>query len=169
MAAPTTTYQAWKRLAGRRGGTRLFSTAAMLRVPYFASIAPHVVRMEPGLAEVTVPKWFFVYNHLHTVHAIASCNAAEIAMGMLMEATVPTSHRWIPKAMTVQYLEKASTSLRAQARLDLPDFSGDHRWRRADDPGQRDGQGGHRGGARRHHVLGDPRPLTSKLTGKYPG
>jgi hypothetical protein len=46
---------------------------------------------------------FFVYNHLHTVHAIASCNAAEIAMGMLMKATVPTSHRWIPKAMNVQY------------------------------------------------------------------
>src|SRR6478609_9101984 len=108
MAAPTTTYQMWKRLAGRPGGTRLFSTAAMVRVPYFASIVPHVVRMEPGFAEVTVLKWFFVYNHLHTVHAIASCNAAEIAMGMLMEATVPTSHRWIPKAMTVQYLEKAT-------------------------------------------------------------
>ncbi len=123
MAAPTTTSRMWKRLAGRPGGTRLFSTAAMVRVPYFASIAPHVVRMEPGLAEVTVPKWFFVYNHLHTVHAIASCNAAEIAMGMLMEATVPTSHRWIPKAMTVQYLEKATTSLRATARLDPPDFS----------------------------------------------
>jgi len=69
-----------------------------------------------------MPKWFYVYNHLHTVHAIASCNAAEIAMGMLMEATVPTSHRWIPKAMNVQYLEKATTGLRAQARLDPPDF-----------------------------------------------
>jgi hypothetical protein len=57
------------------------------------------------------------------VHAIASCNAAEMAMGMLMEATVPRSHRWIPKAMTVQYLAKATTSLRAQARLDPPDFS----------------------------------------------
>ena len=44
-------------------------------------------------------------------------------MGMLMEATVPTSHRWIPKAMTVQYLEKATTSLRAQARVDPPDFA----------------------------------------------
>jgi acyl-coenzyme A thioesterase PaaI-like protein len=113
----------WKRLAERPGGTRLFSAAAMVRVPYFASIVPHVVTMEPGFAEVTVPKWFFVYNHLHTVHAIASCNAAEIAMGMLMEATVPTSHRWIPKAMNVQYLEKATTSLRAQARLQPPDFA----------------------------------------------
>jgi len=30
------------------------------RAPYFASIMPHVVRMEPRFAEVTVPKWFFV-------------------------------------------------------------------------------------------------------------
>lgn len=120
--APST-YRVWQRLSGVPGGSRLFSAAAMVRVPYFASIAPHVLRMEPGFAEVAVPKWFFVYNHLHTVHAIASCNAAEIAMGMLMEATVPTSHRWIPKAMNVAYLEKATTSLRAQARLDPPDFT----------------------------------------------
>jgi acyl-coenzyme A thioesterase PaaI-like protein len=113
----------WKRLSERPGGSRLFSAAAMVRVPYFASIVPHVVRMEPGFAEVTVPKWFFVHNHLKTVHAIASCNAAEMAMGMLMEATVPTSHRWIPKAMNVQYLEKATTGLRAQARLAPPDFA----------------------------------------------
>ena len=123
MTGLTTTYKAWTRLSGYPGGSRLFSAAAMARVPYFTSILPHVVRMEPGLAEVRVPKWFFVHNHLHTVHAIASCNAAELAMGMLMEATVPSSHRWIPKAMTVQYLDKATTSLRALAQLDPPHFS----------------------------------------------
>ncbi|WKG04760.1 hotdog fold domain-containing protein [Mycolicibacterium sp. HK-90] len=123
MTQQSTTYRAWKKLSPLPGGTRLFSAAAMARVPYFASVLPHVVRMEPGLAEVTVPKWFYVYNHLHTVHAIASCNAAEMAMGMLMEATVPTTHRWIPKAMTVQYLAKATTSLRATAALTPPDFS----------------------------------------------
>ncbi len=122
LSTSTTTYRMWKRLAGRPGGSRMFSAAAMARVPYFASVLPHVVRMEPGFAEVTVPKWFFVHNHLSTVHAIASCNAAEMAMGMLMEATVPTTHRWIPKAMTVQYLQKATTSLRAIARIDPPDF-----------------------------------------------
>jgi acyl-coenzyme A thioesterase PaaI-like protein len=100
----------------------MFSIAAMARVPYFASVLPHVRRMEPGLAEVDVPKWFFVHNHLKTVHAIASCNAAELAMGMAMEATVPTTHRWIPKAMNVQYLARATTSLRATARFDPPDF-----------------------------------------------
>src|ERR1700748_1823823 len=60
MTSPTSTYAAWRRLSGRPGGTRLFSAAAMARVPYFASVLPHVVRMEPGLAEVRVPKWFMV-------------------------------------------------------------------------------------------------------------
>ena len=123
MSTTTATYRVWERLAHYPGGTRLFSAAAMVRVPYFASVLPHIERMEPGYAEVTAPKWPFVYNHLRTVHAIASCNAAEVAMGMLMEATVPTTHRWIPKAMTVRYLQKATTSLRAVARIDPPDFA----------------------------------------------
>ena len=99
MTDATPTYRLWKPLAPRPGGSRVFSAAAMLRVPYFASIVPHVRRMEPGFAEVSVPNRFYVHNHLGTVHAIASCNAAELAMGMLMEATVPPTHRWIPKAM----------------------------------------------------------------------
>jgi acyl-coenzyme A thioesterase PaaI-like protein len=123
MTTQSSTYRAWKQLSDRPLGSRLFSVAAMARVPYFASVLPHVRRMEPGLAEITIPNWTFVHNHLKTVHAIASCNAAEMAMGMLMEATVPTTHRWIPKAMKVQYLAKATTSLRATARIDLPDFA----------------------------------------------
>jgi acyl-coenzyme A thioesterase PaaI-like protein len=123
VSTATTTYRRWQRLGAMPTGSRLFSLAAVARVPYFASVLPHVRRMEPGLAVVDVPNWIFVHNHLHTVHAIASCNAAEMAMGMLMEATVPTTHRWIPKAMNVQYLQKASTSLRATARIDPPDFT----------------------------------------------
>lgn len=122
MAQPTETYRLWRRMSGWPGGTRAFSAAAALRVPYFIPILPRIVRMEPGYAEVSMVKWLFTYNHLRTVHAIAMCNAAEMAMGMLMEATVPATHRWIPKAMTVRYLHKATTSLRACAELDPPDF-----------------------------------------------
>jgi Domain of unknown function (DUF4442) len=60
MTVPTSTYAAWQRHCGRPGGSRLSSIAAMARVPHFASVLPHVLRMEPGLAEVRVPKWFFV-------------------------------------------------------------------------------------------------------------
>lgn len=119
-ASPT--YRIWQKLQGKPGGSALFSAAMMVKVPYFASVLPRVRRMEPGHCEVTAPKWFGIYNHLHTFHAIAACNLAEVSMGMLMEATTPASHRWIPKAMTVQYLGKAKTSLRAVATLEIPDF-----------------------------------------------
>jgi len=46
----TSTYHAWQRLSKVPGGSRLFSAAAGAWVPYFASITPHVVRMEPGYA-----------------------------------------------------------------------------------------------------------------------
>lgn len=123
MADSTTTFRVWQKLSSLPGGSWLFSAAAVARVPYFASVLPHIVKMEPGLAEVDVPNWTFVHNHLKTFHAIASCNAAEVAMGMLMEATVPTTHRWIPKGMTAQYLATATTSVRARAELATTDFS----------------------------------------------
>ena len=66
---------------------------------------------------VTGPNWFGVHNHLGTFHAIAACNLAEAAMGMLMEASTPTTHRWIPKAMSTRYLAKATTRLTAEATL----------------------------------------------------
>jgi acyl-coenzyme A thioesterase PaaI-like protein len=94
------------------------------RVPYFSTVLPTVTVLEPGHCEVSAPKWFGIRNHLGTFHAIAACNLAEIAMGMLCEATVPTTHRWIPKAMTVEYLAKAETGLRAVAQLpETPDFA----------------------------------------------
>jgi acyl-coenzyme A thioesterase PaaI-like protein len=48
---------------------------------------------------------------------------AEVAAGTMTEATVPPTHRWIPKGMTVEYLKKAGTDLRAVARLEpVPEF-----------------------------------------------
>ncbi|WP_028850075.1 hotdog fold domain-containing protein [Thermocrispum municipale] len=116
----------WRKLAGKPGGRRLFSAAVMARAPYFATVLPSVRVMEPGRAEVTAPKWFGVHNHIGTFHAIATCNLAEVAMGMLAEATVPATHRWLPKGMTVRYVAKAESSLRAVARVDeLPEFGQD--------------------------------------------
>jgi acyl-coenzyme A thioesterase PaaI-like protein len=124
MSKETATYRGWQKLPDNRLGHALFSLGMVARVPYFAGVVPTVVRLEPGRCEVTAPKWFGVRNHIGTFHAIAACNLAEVAMGMLSEATVPTTHRWIPKAMTVQYLAKAETGLRAIAELpELPDFS----------------------------------------------
>jgi len=124
MDSATPTYRTWSKLPRNGLGSALFSLGMCLRVPYFGTVLPRVTELEPGHCEVRAPKWWGVHNHLGTFHAIAACNLAEIAMGMLAEATVPTTHRWIPKAMTTQYLAKARTGLRAVAELDeLPDFT----------------------------------------------
>lgn len=119
----TPTLALWSKLAGLPGGRRLFSAAICLRAPYFRTVLPTVRQLRPGRCEVTAPKWWGVHNHIGTFHAIAACNLAELAMGMLAEATVPDTHRWLPKGMNVAYVAKAETSLRAVAELpEIPDF-----------------------------------------------
>ena len=117
------TYSMWRVLTALPGGRSVFSTAMCLRVPYFGTVLPTVRELRPGYCAVTAPKWWGVHNHIRTFHAIAACNLAEIAMGLLAEATLPATHRWLPKAMVVRYLAKAETGLRAVAELpDLPVF-----------------------------------------------
>lgn len=108
-------------------GKRLFSRGVTLVAPYFASIAPRVLELEPGRAEVAMKKRRSVQNHLGTVHAIAICNLCELAAGTMIDATLPASLRWIPKGMTVRYLKKAETDLTARTRMDpvAGDFHGD--------------------------------------------
>lgn len=108
----------WQKLSGNAAGRVLFSAGLWAQAPYFATVLPTVQEVEPGRAVVTSPKWFGVHNHIGTFHAIAACNLAETAMGMVMEASTPRTHQWIPKGMNVQYLAKAGTSLRAVATLD---------------------------------------------------
>lgn len=113
----------WVRLAPLPGGRWLFSRLICLKAPYFASVRPRFIALRPGHCEVAIRKRRAVTNHLGTVHAIAMCNMAELAAGIMTEATVPPSHRWIPKGMTVEYLKKAGSNLRAVAQLDgVPDF-----------------------------------------------
>jgi uncharacterized protein (TIGR00369 family) len=83
--------------------------------PYFSTIDPKFVHLRPDYAEVTMPNTQKVHNHLGTVHAIAMCNLAEIAGGLLTDVSIPDTFRWIPIGMNVKYLAKATTDLRAIA------------------------------------------------------
>jgi acyl-coenzyme A thioesterase PaaI-like protein len=109
----------WKTLTPVPGGQWLFSRLVCRRAPYFSTIRPAIVELRPGRCEVRINKRRGVENHLHTVHAIAICNMAELAAGLVSEVTIPATHRWIPKGMTVDYLKRAETHLRAVAELDL--------------------------------------------------
>lgn len=113
----------WRRLSGSGIGRRVFSLGVSLKAPYFLSVRARVVELERGRAVVVAKKRWRVRNHLGGFHAIAMCNLAEMAMGLVAEATVPRSHRWIPKGIEAEYLTRAETALTAEAALDpLPEF-----------------------------------------------
>jgi acyl-coenzyme A thioesterase PaaI-like protein len=107
----------------QQAGPVQFSAMIGQVAPYFASIAPQFVELRAGYAEVTFPKRREVLNHIGTVHAIALCNAAELAAGTMTDASIPTGCRWIPRGMTVEYLANADGDIRAVADGSAIDWS----------------------------------------------
>lgn len=121
MDKPNFTLSTWNRLSKFPCGKWLFSKIVCWKAPYFGSIRPKFEELRAGYCVVSIKKRRSVLNHIGTVHAIAMCNMAELAAGTMTDATVPaTTHRWIPKGMTVEYLKKAGTNLRAIAELKTP-------------------------------------------------
>jgi acyl-coenzyme A thioesterase PaaI-like protein len=96
-------------------GAEQFSAGVCQMAPYFSTIEPTLTALRPGHAEARVAFRREITNHIGTVHAIALCNAAEMVAGTMTDVSVPAGARWIPKGMTVEYLAKAKTDIRAVA------------------------------------------------------
>jgi acyl-coenzyme A thioesterase PaaI-like protein len=103
-------------------GKWLFSKLVCLKAPYFNSIKPLFVELEPGYCKIFIKKRRSVTNHLGSVHAIAMCNMSELAAGTMLEASIPNHMRWIPKGMTVSYLKIAKTDLKAECTAPVEDM-----------------------------------------------
>jgi len=108
---------AWQRANGSRFGRWLFARTVCRRAPYFRTIKPFFLELAPAVCRVGMRKRRGVENHIRTVHALAMGNLCELAAGMATEVTVPTTLRWIPRGMTIEYLRKAETDVTATARL----------------------------------------------------
>ncbi|SRR5258706_4450962 len=107
----------FRRLGGSTPGRWLFSRLLESRAPFFKSIRPTMLALEPGRCVARMKDRRRVHNHLGTVHAIACCNLAELVAGVGTDASVPASMRWIPKGMSVRYLKKATGTLTATALI----------------------------------------------------
>ncbi len=109
----------YQRLADKPGGRWLFSKLVCFKAPYFASIAPRIVSLEPQRGVARLKHRRGVSNHIGTVHAIALCNLAEFVGGLTCDVSLPKGMRWIPRGMRVEYLKKAAGTMTATATTDF--------------------------------------------------
>ena len=107
------TLKLYKKAINYPFGKKLFGLGICLNAPYFLSIRPKIIEIESNYVEIKIKKRKAVTNHINTVHAIAMCNMAEFAGGLMTEVSVKDKSRWNPSGMTVKYLKKAKTDLTA--------------------------------------------------------
>jgi acyl-coenzyme A thioesterase PaaI-like protein len=118
MIARNRTHQQLLKIQRLPFGLYWFSIIVSFTAPFFRTISPRFIELEPGTATARMRKRWGVTNHIGTVHAIALANLCEFVGGTLMEVSIPANMRWIPKGMNIRYLAKAETDVTARCTIE---------------------------------------------------
>ncbi|MFT6034155.1 MAG: acyl-coenzyme A thioesterase PaaI-like protein [Arenicella sp.] len=106
-------FERYQRLKKIPGGNVIFAKLVCFSAPFFSNIRPIFVDLRPAYCQTQMKDRRGVRNHLGTINAGALCSMAEMTGGLALDSIVPSSLRWIPRTMTVQYLAKATGTITA--------------------------------------------------------
>ena len=113
-----TILERYKTLSAYPGGRFIFGKLVGFSAPFFSKIHPTFIDLKTAYCETQIKDQRSIRNHLGTVNAGALCSMAELTGGLALDTVVPSSMRWIPKTMTVQYIAKATGTLTAISDFD---------------------------------------------------
>jgi acyl-coenzyme A thioesterase PaaI-like protein len=108
----------WRRLQQLPGGSRLFDRLLGMAIPYTGALGAEVVSLSSGHARVQLRDRRGVRNHLHSIHAIALANLAELTGNLALVHSLPADGRFIVKALSIEYLKKARGVIVAECRCE---------------------------------------------------
>jgi len=110
--------ESYNKISKLPAGKYIFSKIVGFSAPFFGKIKPRVIKLRPSYCEVQIKDRWGIRNHIGTINAGALCSLAEMTGGMALDSVVPSSLRWIPKSMTVQYIKKATGLTSAISQFD---------------------------------------------------
>lgn len=113
----------WQSLEKFPAGKWLFSKLLGVMVPYTGALGSQVQHLSPGHTIVTLKDRRKVRNHLHSVHAIALANLAEVSTGLAVLSGMPDDARGILAGIEIEYLKKARGLLTAECQCTIPQSS----------------------------------------------
>lgn len=113
----------WQRLGRWPLGRSLFNRLIGVTVPYAGTIRPEVLQLEPGHARARIRDRRRVRNHLHSIHAVALINLAEMTANLAMMTDQPREGRWIVTGMDADFVKKARGPVTADCRVGPLDWS----------------------------------------------
>ncbi len=119
----------WQFFSRLPGGKWLFSRLLGLAVPYSGSLHATVQKLEPGVCIASLKDRRRVRNHLHSVHAMALCNLAELVTGLALLNGLPAGARGILKGFEIDYQKKSRGLLIAECRCEVPEGIAEREYR----------------------------------------
>lgn len=111
---------AWDNLHRLPGGKAIFSRMIGRAAPYTGTIGARVVELSKGRSRVLLEDRPSIRNHLHSVHAIALVNLAELAGNVAVAYALPEDARFIVAGLSIEYMKKARGTIVAITELDVP-------------------------------------------------
>lgn len=106
--------ESWDTLTRVPGGKLVFSRIIGRAARYTGSIRARITELAPQRSIVEMDDSPLVRNHLHSVHAIALANLAELAGNLALSYTLPPDGRFIVAGLSMEYVKKARGRITAE-------------------------------------------------------